>query len=300
MKFEDFAEFGKVKSTRRREMTKTTDVDVSHALNTVKQTITPAVAAAMLSQNSKNRPLSRSHVEKLAASMTRGEWEVNGTTIKIADTGRLLDGQHRLTACVESGRPFDTLIVYGLPESSFSTIDQGIRARNVSDVLSIDTGSNMKNVSAALMVLHQMRTSHEITMSAGKSYDGFSVSIAREMLAKHRGIAESVSISYLIPIFRNAQCAALHYLFGIVDGDLAGEFAEVMRSGSSKLRRPFNVFREGLIRLRSTSATPNRRDAAARAIKAFNAERAGKTISLLTWRSNEDFPRIDGLDYESI
>jgi len=281
-------------------MSRNLNGDAGFGLHTVHQTITPEVAASMLANNAKNRPISRFHVEKLAAAMKRGEWDLNGTTIKIAATGRLLDGQHRLTACVESRCPFDTLVVYGLPESSFSTIDQISKTRKISDVLSIDTGSNMTNVSAALMVLHQMRFSQEIIVSTGRSCDGFSVSVARELLAKHPGIADSVAVSYSIPIFRNAQCAALHYLFGVVDGDLAGEFAEVMRSGSSKIKRPFNVFREGIIRLRSTSATPNRRDASARAIKAFNAERAGRSPSILTWRSNEDFPRIDGLDYESI
>lgn len=269
-------------------------------VNTVELTITPETAAAMLTTNAMNRPISRAHVERLCGAMRRGEWELNGATIKVARTGRLLDGQHRLTACVESGCSFKTLVVHGLPESSFATIDQIARSRKISDVLTIETGANMKNVVAALMVLYQMRTLHEVTVSTGKSCDGFSVTVAREMMLKHPAIVESVSVSNSIPIFRNAQCAALHYLFGIVDGDLAGEFADVMRSGSTKLRRPFNMFREGLIRLRATSAIPSRRDAAARAIKAFNAERSGKRVEILTWRSNEDFPLIDGLDYESI
>lgn len=269
-------------------------------ISTVELTITPETAAAMLTTNAMNRPISRAHVERLSGAMQRGEWELNGATIKVASTGRLLDGQHRLTACVESGRPFKTLVVRGLPESAFGTIDQVARSRKISDVLAIETGANMKNVVAALMVLYQMRTLGEVTVSVGKACDGFSVSVAREMLLKHPGIIESVSVSNSIPMFRNAQCAALHYLFGIVDGDLAGEFAEVLRSGSTKLRRPFNMFREGLIRLRATSAVPSRRDASARAIKAFNAERIGKSVSILTWRANEEFPLIDGLDYEAI
>lgn len=269
-------------------------------VRTVQRTITPELAAAMLATNTKNRPISRSHVEKLASSMRRGEWDMNGTTIKIASTGRLLDGQHRLTACVESECAFETLVVYGLPESSFSTIDQISKTRRISDVLSIDTGVNMKNVAAALMVLYHVRSSGDVGVSTGRLCDGFSVSVAREMLAKHPGIVESVSVSNSITIFRNAQCAALHYLFGLVDMDLAGEFAEVMRHGSSKLKRPFNIFREGIIRIRASSAVPGRREAAARAIKAFNAERTGKSVGILTWRSSEEFPVIDGLDYDSI
>lgn len=270
------------------------------SVSTVQKTITPEIAVAMLATNAMNRPLSPAHVARLAGSMQRGEWELNGATIKVAETGRLLDGQHRLTACVESGRPFTTLVVSGLPESSFATIDQISRGRKISDVLSIETGANMKNVAAGLMVLYQMRELHEVTVSTGKSCDGFSVSVAREMLLKHPGIVESVSVSNSITLFRNAQCAALHYLFGVVDGDLARDFADVMRHGSTRLRRPFHMFREGIIRLRNSSAIPSRRDASARAIKAFNAERDGRSIGILTWRSNEEFPLIDGLDYDSI
>lgn len=268
-------------------------------VTTVERRITPEVAASMLTMNARNRPMSRPHVARLADAMRRGEWDLNGSTIKVAATGRLLDGQHRLTACVESGAAFDSLVVYGLEEETFATIDQTSRSRKVSDVLTIESGVNMKNASAALAVLYYFRTLGEIPSSCYASSE-FSVPVAREMLNKHPGIMDSVAISNHIPIWRNAQCAAVHYLFGMVDGDLAGEFAEVMRSGSSSLRRPFNVFREGLIRLRSTSATPGRREAAARAIKAFNAERSGKKVSMLAWRSNEDFPRIDGLDYELI
>ena len=269
-------------------------------MQTVERRITPEVAASMLTTNTSNRPISRQHVGRLAASMNRGDWDLNGSTIKVAATGRLLDGQHRLSACVESGCAFDTLVVYGLPEESFATIDQGARSRKISDVLAIETGLNMKNVAAALVVLYQFRKLHEIPSSGASASEGFSVAVARELLGKHTGVIDSVAASNSMSIWRNAQCAAIHYLFGIVDRDLAGEFAEVMRSGSSKLRRPFNVFREGIIRLRSTSATPNRREAAARAIKAFNAERSGKPVGILSWRSNEDFPSIDGLNYELI
>jgi hypothetical protein len=269
-------------------------------VNTVRRRITPEVAASMMATNAGNRPISRQHVGRLAASMIRGEWDLNGATIKVACTGRLLDGQHRLSACVESGCAFDTLVVYGLPEESFATIDQGARARKISDVLAIETGANMKNTAAALVVLYQFRTRHEIPCSGALATEGFSVAVAREMLNKHTGVIDSVAASNLIPIWRNAQCAAVHYLFGLVDGDLAMDFAQVMREGSADLRRPFNIFREGIIRLRRASASPNRREAAARAIKAFNAERTGKKIGVLTWRTSEEFPRIEGLDYDSI
>jgi hypothetical protein len=273
---------------------------VSNGLNTTERRITPEIAASMLTTNVRNRPISRQHVTRLAEAMRRGEWELNGSTVKVAATGRLLDGQHRLSACVESGVAFDTLVVCGLPEETFSTIDQVSRGRKIADVLAIETGANMKNVAAALAVLYQFGRFHEIQSNDRPARDEFSVGVARAILEKHPGIVDSVATSNSIPIWRNAQCAAVHYLFGMVDGELANDFADVMRSGAAETRRPFNLFREGLIRLRATSATPNRRDAAARAIKAFNAERSGRRVGILTWRTNEEFPRIDGLDYDSI
>ena len=262
--------------------------------------ITPRIAAELLTQNSINRPMSVSHVRRLAESMKRGEWDLNGTTIKVSTSGRLLDGQHRLTACVDAGVPFDSLVVYGLEDEAFATIDQGAKSRKISDVLSIEAGANMKNVTAALFALHQMREYQQITGSSATASAGFSAAVAREMLHRHPGIVASVGVSNGTPLWRNAYCACLHYVFGIVDVDLASEFAEVLRNGSSDLRRPFNIFREGLIRLSQQSATPNRRDAAARAIKAFNCEKSGRPVSVLTWRTSEEFPVVAGLDYSSL
>jgi hypothetical protein len=263
-------------------------------------TVTPEMAAEWLTKNIKNRPVSRQHVSRIARAMTNGEWDLNGSTIRFASSGRLLDGQHRLLACVESGCAFTTLVVYGLSEESFATIDQSIRPRKIADVLSIESGASMTNVSAALKVLYQMRKTRDVRRPNGRTPDEFTVGVARQMLARHPGMVDSSFVSNTIRIWRNAQCACLHYLFGLVDSDLASDFADVMRNGSKELKRPFNMFREGIIRLRATTADPAIREASARAIKAFNAELAGKRLGILTWRSNEGFPEIAGLDYESI
>jgi hypothetical protein len=232
--------------------------------------------------------------------MRRGEWDFNGTTIKVASSGRLLDGQHRLTACVEAEAPFDTLVVYGLEDESFASIDQAAKGRKVSDVLSIESGANMKNVAAVIFALYQLRRFGGFVGASAEASAGFSAAVAREILHKHPGLIASVAASNSATLWRNAYCSCLHYVFGIVDPDMASDFVSVLRDGSPEVRRPFNIFREGLIRLRNTSAAPNRRDAAARAIKAFNYELSGKPVSILTWRSNEDFPVISGLDYDSI
>jgi hypothetical protein len=99
-------------------------------------TITPKLAAEWLKKNPCNRPLHRRTVEQYKATLARGEWKVNGETISFDITGRLLNGQHRLTAVVESGHPLRTLVVKGVESDVFSTLDNG-RNRSAADVLAV-------------------------------------------------------------------------------------------------------------------------------------------------------------------
>lgn len=107
----------------------------------------PDLAAELLDGNVANRPLSMVRVDNLAAAMLRGEWKFNGDAIRIAASGRLLDGQHRLNAIVKSGVEIECILVRGLPDDTFDTIDTG-RPRKASDILSI-AGLKNSTVSAA-------------------------------------------------------------------------------------------------------------------------------------------------------
>ena len=85
--------------------------------------ITPAIAKVLLANNNKNRTLVISGVRKWAEALKSGDWEDNGETIKVADTGELNDGQHRLTAVVETGIPLATFVAFGLSRESRKTVD---------------------------------------------------------------------------------------------------------------------------------------------------------------------------------
>ena len=93
------------------------------------EVITPAVAAEYLRlYNQGNRKPNKAQVAYYAKMMNEGEWELNGESIKFSGSGetlRLLDGQHRLMACVEANVPFETLVVRDIEEKTFDTLDQG-------------------------------------------------------------------------------------------------------------------------------------------------------------------------------
>lgn len=88
-------------------------------------TITPELATQWLEGNTHNRQVKPKVVQVYLEDMREGRWLLNGSTIVFDETGRLLDGQHRLWACIESDRPFPSIVVRGLSEAAFMTIDQG-------------------------------------------------------------------------------------------------------------------------------------------------------------------------------
>jgi hypothetical protein len=110
--------------------------------------ITPNLAEALLETNENNRNLRKSVVERYASIMTLGDWLLTPEPIVIADTGRLLNGQHRLNAVIKSGVNVRMFVVRNVSEQAFSAIDRGV-SRTFSDA----HGMNKKLVECAKLLI---------------------------------------------------------------------------------------------------------------------------------------------------
>lgn len=89
-------------------------------------TITPELAQRLLGRNPDNRALKLNRIRDYAKDMAAGRFDgLNGETIKISRDGLLNDGQNRLQAVIESGKPLRTLVVFGTSRDSRMTIDAG-------------------------------------------------------------------------------------------------------------------------------------------------------------------------------
>ena len=62
--------------------------------------INPTLALEMLGDNEHNRKVTQSRVNEYASEMKNGMWLLNGETIIMSETGKLLDGQHRLLGLI--------------------------------------------------------------------------------------------------------------------------------------------------------------------------------------------------------
>ena len=91
------------------------------------ETITPADAKDLLAANTNNRVLRRSRINQYAQEMANGDWTLTGEPIIFARDGEMLNGQHRLLACIEAGVPFTTAVARDADPAAFKHIDSGLK-----------------------------------------------------------------------------------------------------------------------------------------------------------------------------
>lgn len=120
--------------------------------------VTPEHAKHLLKKNTRNRALSDSTVSRYAIDMKEGYWQWNGVPLLISTSEILLDGQQRLEAIIKSGVAIEILILWGLPDESWKSIDTG-KSRTGKDVLSV-CGMSAKKA-GALSALIQKEFNYE-------------------------------------------------------------------------------------------------------------------------------------------
>lgn len=257
-------------------------------------TITPERAAAMLRRQEllvaqdpemRQRNVKEKKVQMYSRDMAAGEWECNGETLIFASNGRILDGMHRLLACVEAGKPFRTHIVEGVAHTAMRTIDTGI-GRTMGDQLTIAGKPTGTRLATALGVLWRW----EQTGHRGFDWNARPTRLEMfEVLTKHPDIEKFCARSgRLEQLMSTGLGSALWYIFARQDAELADVFFEAVISGAS-LREddPVFVLRERLLRDRQQAAVRRVRlnltmDVTAdRIYRAWDATRRGLKISKL-------------------
>jgi len=269
-------------------------MDIAESISVRLERVTPKTAKEMLKRNRGNRPVNARNVFVLKQGLVAGAFEFNGEPVILDESDNILDGQHRLIACVESGVSFVTLVVRGVSRETFDTIDTG-RMRTGGDTFGVLGETCSNRLAAAVNMMARF-------IAAGDFASHGAVRCPNRLLKKildvHPGLRDSVAAMANCRMYSNQYGVVLHYLFSTVSFDAGVSFAEVLTHGDSDTGRPFMVLRESLIR---TPFNPNTRiPYVAKTIKAFNAEMTGERPKLLRMFDREAFPTIHGLDYEKI
>lgn len=228
-------------------------------------TVTPEEAKNWLdTKRSRNRPVSENAVAKYAQEMKAGRWVDNGKGLIFGKSGNLLDGQHRLTACVRVNKPFETTITWGVPDEYFDTIDD-CNSRSFADVLHIKGEASSGLLSAGLRFLW-VYSRGEIERRDLRRGTIATKPLLEATLEKNRKITTSVRFygmlkarpgGLLIPA---GMAIGLHYLFSLVNEEKADQFFTLFQSGFDLYEgHPIALLRARLIagqKEASTKLTP--------------------------------------------
>ncbi|WP_089264038.1 hypothetical protein [Tardiphaga sp. OK246] len=248
--------------------------------------------------NPSNRPTKPAKIKKYAADLLSGMWGLTGDTIKFGTDGFLKDGQNRLAACVRTGQPLTTHVVFGIDPQLFARMDIG-KNRSGADVLFIAGVQYANHVAAAVRWLMILSSTDPSNRGAQFSNE--------ELLAAYREKIDANRLEHSIQMALDVRrtcyhpvgpLAALHYLFSERDAQKADAFFDEWATGRAKrIRAPSRYLQKRLVEIAAASNNrvhENVRNALI--IKAWNAYLAGRTVSKIDMQHavSDTLPKISG------
>lgn len=259
----------------------------------VKMTITPDMAKKMLAKSRPNRNIRTALLARLVKDIKTGNWRITGETIIFDDEGYLIDGQHRLQACIEADIPIMTYVVMGgISTDAIFYTDIGA-AKSPGDALSMMGVSSGNTVASALRWIHRYNTN-------GMAYKVQTLPRAELITSyiEYSDLPESAIYGRRVLKFMTLSMAtALHYLMAQKNRSLANYFFTELGAGSDDRTSPIFVLREKLTVTNRRIAKHPEHYIAAWTIKAWNLLREGKTAKIINWYPDspskpEPFPTI--------
>lgn len=270
-------------------------------VGTVRMDVTPEMARNWLENKRgsvKNRNLISSAVEYYSRSMKKGEWKLNGESIKFDNQGNLIDGQNRLAACVKADTSFPTLVVFNLDTGAFDSLDDGAK-RTKGQVLKMRGYKHGNELAAAINMLWREENGHSVFAQNERPNNA---EIA-EYLQRNPGLTKFASVSATTKrLFASVRLPIyLQWNFEQKEPELRESFFHVIEhGGDASSGTPPAVLRERLMSYLVKQEKLRDRYKMAITIKAWNAAREGRKIKQLSWRAEpteanpepEDMPKI--------
>lgn len=272
------------------------DIPLRKGYGTTEVRVTPEIAQHWMTFNTSNREVTQAKLEQFQHEMERGEWKIQGDTIRFA-YGKLLDGQHRLMALALSGVTLPMLVVHGLDPETQANMDTG-RGRTPRDVLSIEGLDKWESSTLGSAIHTIMAYESGLSLYSARKFLNREV---RNYYLEHKSAIEATvqftkGLPRKHPIVPHARSMALHYIFAKLDREAADQFFTRLTTGEG-LPKSSPVFHlrqrllSDLIDKRSRSAF----EQLAFIVKTWNSVRRGGSVKsqlFMRVREGEAFPEI--------
>lgn len=269
--------------------------------------MTPALARELLRHNTCNRPISERSIinysRDMAAVPTR--WQFNGDTIKIAEDGSLLDGQHRLQAVVRSNTSHYMALIRDLPRETQDTMDAG-RKRTAADMLSLHGEANAHVLGAVLRRVWMLQNGdakfkHNATPTSSE------LKAVLEQFPDIRRAADIACRTYSAFRYIPASVVGTSYhMLSQVDtrGEVVPWFFQRIADGADlQLGHPILALRNRAMSDRANQIKPSDQRSVAYVLRAWNALMRRVTLANIIHPADTPLPAIrpvpEGFDFEA-
>lgn len=259
-------------------------------------TVSPADAMKILESNKNNRRIRQIRVQTYARDMKAGKWAVGTSALLFGRNGELLDGQHRLLACVLANKSFRTVVIRGVSNKAHAMIDVGA-ARTLSDELKYRGETRTAQLASALNLVY----AYDHDVSGMKDVSGASRSEVIRHLDQNPGLRDVVVLGEKVTkigVMQSSYCAALYILWREHGVEKAEQFHAWLMDGTDYGDGdPCLALRAYALNAASTRLIrPDRVEWMAIVIKAINFWLLDQPVQKLRWRkigsTRETFPRI--------
>jgi hypothetical protein len=254
--------------------------------------VTPELAIMFLERNVNNRKIRKAKLGQLKDDMNNDRFMgLNGETIIFNKYGELHDGQHRLTAILETNKTQDMMVMFGVERRTRSTVDTGVN-RSAGDVLTMGGTPYGNNISAlARMAIAYERNKREYI---GR-YNEISASAVIERanndkLLQEAGAYAGTASAPFKRMVKTSTISFCYYYFSLATSEKqAKTFMESLRLGKDlPSNSPIFLAREYL----NTRPKLTPTDKLEVVIRAWNAWI--KNVEIKLFRLTGTLPKIEG------
>ena len=285
-----------------RRLTKGTKiVTTSHGARLFTADVDPGIAKEILDEgNDGNRKIRPTKLQQYREEMERKRWRIQNTCL-LTEFARLIDGQHRLSAIVETGIPQVLLfqIVDGKDEEAANLAVDGGAIRTLGDTLHFRDVPHSNRVAAFLVHERAYRILQDPSASVNSSKTAY-LKLLREVTPNRivaaievvpRGLATKLGLKQSI-----VDWCAFHYMAS--DPVHAELFLQAIMDGDANDDKAIFVLREELLRMNGVRKTKGVRTSTTDLfhilVKGWNAYFDSQEIKprALHAKAREEFPIV--------
>lgn len=243
--------------------------------------MTSDIAKQWLLLNVRNRRIRRTLVEYLKRQISADEWQPDHPQpVVFSDAGRLIDGQHRLTAIAESDiglRDGVSLRVEtGARDSIREYMDTGI-ARTLDDRVELDADPALNKLASQLVLANMAVLTHDNTKYGKATPDD-----AKEFFSVHEK-----AIRFVYEVHRRERgvgqttvaVAAMHYFER--NEEKAYEFYTDLFVSAGNIQQA-QMLRDYLLRVGASGSSVAKRDIYFKAVGCMKAHMQGRKVAKVT------------------